>query len=240
VRLQPGSPGRHPRITAAGLRQRLERWGQGRLHRAQPPRLASEPPQAPSAVEEQELERLGARGTRPDDRAGTMHGSWPRSRSRSTGTTPTLCVPGRRLALHRAGLRSSHNAECRGAPVALRPKIWRKITLKVRRTKLRQGSPTNRWPDVFEEFSRQIARQAGTAHDLVVGDFSTTGVRRTCGESDRADGRDAVLLQLPVRHSLWIPVSCCAGDGRLAADARARRYVRAFGLINGPVRCCPY
>ena len=164
-----------PRITAAGLTQLLERVEQRRLHRAQPPRLASETPQAPSAVGEQELERLRRARDEADDRAGTMHGFLAALSVAFDGHYPLVLSPDDVWLCIAQGFAHhiTQNAE------ALRGRFVQhlgKITLKVRRDDFVKGSPHNRWPDVFEEFSRQIARQAGTAHDLVVADFSTTGV----------------------------------------------------------------
>ncbi|MBZ5711860.1 DUF4419 domain-containing protein [Nannocystis pusilla] len=55
--------------------------------------------------------------------------------------------------------------------------------LVVRRDDLRKGSPDNPWPEVFAEFSQQIAGHIGRQRDLVVCDFSTTGaIERAASE----------------------------------------------------------
>ncbi len=51
-----------------------------------------------------------------------------------------------------------------------------KKEIVVRRDDFRKGSPSNPWPEVFEEFSAQIRQHVGKkTHDLLTPDFSTTG-----------------------------------------------------------------
>ena len=58
-----------------------------------------------------------------------------------------------------------------------------KKTLQVRRDDFVKGSPENPWPEVFSEFSTQIRDHIGTAYELIVADFSTTGlVERAASE----------------------------------------------------------
>ncbi|MCY0990426.1 DUF4419 domain-containing protein [Nannocystis sp. ILAH1] len=55
--------------------------------------------------------------------------------------------------------------------------------LVVRRDDFVKGSPANPWPEVFADFSAQIAGHIGRQRDLVVCDFSTTGpVERAASE----------------------------------------------------------
>jgi len=212
------------------------------LHRAQPQRLASETRRRPARSRSTNWNGFGARWDEADDRAGTMARLPGRALGRvSTGTTPLVLSPDDVWHLHRAGLRSSHNAECRGAPGALRSNILGKITLKTRRDDFVKGSPHNRGPDVFEEFSRQIARQAGTAHDLVVADFSTTGVVERAASQLGADGRECSATSTTgFATVLWHPTYRAArDDGRLAADTRARRYVPRVRLDQwARYECC--
>jgi hypothetical protein len=51
-----------------------------------------------------------------------------------------------------------------------------KAEIVVQRHGFRKGSPDNDWPGVFGEFSDAIAKHIGKQRDLVVADFSTTGV----------------------------------------------------------------
>lgn len=51
-----------------------------------------------------------------------------------------------------------------------------KKTLEVKRLDFAKGSPSNKWPEVFEAFSEQIRRHVGDkTHDLLTPTFSTTG-----------------------------------------------------------------
>ena len=51
-----------------------------------------------------------------------------------------------------------------------------KKEIKVRRDYFVKGSPTNPWPEVFEEFSQQIRKHVGDkTHDLITPEFTTTG-----------------------------------------------------------------
>ena len=51
-----------------------------------------------------------------------------------------------------------------------------KETLNVRRDDFVKGSPSNPWPEVFDEFSEQIHLYVGAeTHDLLTPEFSTTG-----------------------------------------------------------------
>jgi hypothetical protein len=50
-----------------------------------------------------------------------------------------------------------------------------RVNLQVRRDDFIKGSRDNPWPEVFAEFSEQIAAHIGKQRDLVVCDFSTTG-----------------------------------------------------------------
>lgn len=62
----------------------------------------------------------------------------------------------------------------------LRPKLVEhagRVTIKVRRDDFVKGSPDNPWPEVFGEFSHHIRDHVGaTTHDLLLPNFSTTGV----------------------------------------------------------------
>jgi len=96
-----------------------------------------------------------------------------------------------------------HTAFCRHYPIALSPDmIWLtitqglaqhinlnaeelrhkfvehsgKATIKVRRDDFIKGSPDNPWTEVFSEFSEQVSRYIGKSHELIVADFSTTGI----------------------------------------------------------------
>ncbi|MFN7730397.1 MAG: DUF4419 domain-containing protein [Pirellula sp.] len=58
-----------------------------------------------------------------------------------------------------------------------------KATITVVRNDFVKGSPDNPWPEVFSEFSTQVKKYIGDAHDLIVSDFSTTGpVERAASE----------------------------------------------------------
>lgn len=59
-----------------------------------------------------------------------------------------------------------------------------RATIEVRRDDFVKGSPTNPWPEVFDEFSRRIRAHMGAAtHDLLLPNFSTTGaVERAAAE----------------------------------------------------------
>ena len=51
-----------------------------------------------------------------------------------------------------------------------------KKEIEVRRDCFVKGSPTNPWPEVFEEFSQQIRKHVGDkTHDLITPEFTTTG-----------------------------------------------------------------
>lgn len=47
--------------------------------------------------------------------------------------------------------------------------------IRIRRDDFVKGSPQNPWPELFQEFSDQIAGHIGRQRDLVICDFSTTG-----------------------------------------------------------------
>ena len=49
------------------------------------------------------------------------------------------------------------------------------VNLVVIRDEFRRGSPNNNWGGVFPEFGQQIKAHVGKRHDLIVGEFSTTG-----------------------------------------------------------------
>lgn len=67
-----------------------------------------------------------------------------------------------------------------------------KAELTVIRNGFVKGSPDNDWPGVFGEFSDAIAKHIGKQRDLVVADFSTTGVvERAASE---------VVLMSAMRH----------------------------------------
>jgi hypothetical protein len=51
-----------------------------------------------------------------------------------------------------------------------------RLTLRVDRADIEEGSARNPWPSVLREFSEGIAEHIGSTRDLVVCDFSTTGV----------------------------------------------------------------
>ena len=51
-----------------------------------------------------------------------------------------------------------------------------KKEIEVRRDNFIKGSPTNPWPEVFEEFSQQIRKHVGDkTHELITPEFTTTG-----------------------------------------------------------------
>lgn len=50
-----------------------------------------------------------------------------------------------------------------------------KLKIRIERDDFVKGSPDNDWPGVFTEFSQAIRKHIGDSHDLIVGDFSTTG-----------------------------------------------------------------
>lgn len=71
------------------------------------------------------------------------------------------------------------------------PEQWRsrlvgsdgRRTITIDRDDFSKGSPDNDWPGVFPEFSDEIARSVGRTRELVVSDFSTTGlVERAASE----------------------------------------------------------
>lgn len=51
-----------------------------------------------------------------------------------------------------------------------------KLNIRVRRDGFVKGSPHNHWPGVFSEFSEAIKAHIGSAHALIVADFTTTGL----------------------------------------------------------------
>ena len=155
-----------PRITAAGLTQLLKREEQ-----------QGSPPRTPS-----DLGRLRRARDEVDGRAGTTHGFLAALLVAFSGHYPLVLSPDDVWLCIAQGF--AHHVKLNSE--ALRGRFVQhlgKITLKVRRDDFVKGSPHNRWPEVFEEFSRQIASHAATAHDLVVADFSTTGgVERAASE----------------------------------------------------------
>ena len=58
-----------------------------------------------------------------------------------------------------------------------------RLTIQVRRDDFIKGCPENPWPDVFSEFSQQVRAHVGSAYELIIADFSTTGpVERAASE----------------------------------------------------------
>src|SRR5262249_41686527 len=50
-----------------------------------------------------------------------------------------------------------------------------KVQIEVRRDDFVKGSPENPWGEVIDEFSTQVRGHIGSAHDLFIPRFSTTG-----------------------------------------------------------------
>lgn len=69
-------------------------------------------------------------------------------------------------------------AHVNGNVEALRSRIVAhdgKVKIEIVRNDFVKGAPDNPWPEVFTDFARAVRHHVGDIHELVVGDFSTTG-----------------------------------------------------------------
>ncbi|MFT3775197.1 MAG: DUF4419 domain-containing protein [Minicystis sp.] len=90
-----------------------------------------------------------------------------------------------------------------------------------------KGSPDNAWPEVFTQFSDQIAEHIGRQRDLVVCDFSTTG------PCERA-ASEIVLMDAMAKYFKYVVVTRCGIpsitlEGTVDDWRSVRRRVQALG-----------
>ncbi|MDP3275727.1 MAG: DUF4419 domain-containing protein [Deltaproteobacteria bacterium] len=86
-----------------------------------------------------------------------------------------------------------------------------KLTIKVSRDDFIMGSPDNRWPEVFSEFSRAIHDHIGEMHGLILADFSTTDeVARAASEVALLDTMQA-FFDYEMRTRCGIPTITLEG-----------------------------
>lgn len=107
----------------------------------------------------------------------------------------------------------------------LRPRFVRhdgQIVLAVRRDDFVKTSPDNDWPSVFGDFSAQIRKHVGPAHDLFIASFSTTGpTEQAASEIVLMDAMRRYFHLLLMRCICGIPAITLEGepaDWRSIAD----------------------